>query len=92
MHESAAFRLEKKSVQEVTVKTQRNFKQIIWQPSSLFYQVEMALGALELIRKMEWSNCALLSEIIIVSFMEMFVAMDAEVGQLAVIQVATVET
>lgn len=82
----------KKSVQEVTVKTQRNFKQIIWQPSSLFYQVEMALGALELIRKMEWSNCALLSEIIIVSFMEMFVAMDAEVGQLAVIQVATVET
>lgn len=41
----------KKSVQEVTVKTQRNFKQIIWQPSSLFYQVEMALGALELIRK-----------------------------------------
>lgn len=82
----------KKSVQEVTVKTQRNFKQIIWQSSSLFYQVEMALGALELIRKMEWSNCALLSEIIIVSFMEMFVAMDAEVGQLAVIQVATVET
>lgn len=82
----------KKSVQEVTVKTQRNFKQIIWQPSSLFYQVEMALGALELIRKMEWSNCALLSEIIIVSFMDMFVAMGAEVGQLAVIQVATVET
>lgn len=82
----------KKSVQEVTVKTQRNFKQIIWQPSSLFYQVEMALGALELIRKMEWSNCTLLSEIIIVSFMEMFVAMDAEIGQLAVIQVATVET
>lgn len=82
----------KKSVQEVTVKTQRNFKQIIWQPSSLFYQVEMALGALELIRKREWTNCALLSEIIIVSFMEMFVAMDAEVGQLAVIQVATVET
>lgn len=53
-HESAAFRLEKKkSVQEVTVKIQRNFKQIIWQPSPLFYQVEMALGALELIRKME---------------------------------------
>lgn len=74
------------------MKTQRNFRQIIWQPSSLFYQVEMALGALELIRKIEWSNSALLSEIIIVSFMEMFVAMDAEVGQLAVIQVATVET
>lgn len=51
---------EKKSVQGVTVKTHRNFKQIIRQPSSLFYQVEMALGALELIRKTEWFNWALL--------------------------------
>lgn len=37
-------------------------------------------------------NWALLSEIIIVSFMEMFMVMDAKVGQLAIIQVATVGT
>lgn len=54
--------------------------------------MEKSLGALELIRKIEWLNLALLSEVIIVSFMEMFVVMDAEVGQLAIIQVATVGT
>lgn len=60
MHESAAFRLKKKSVQEVTVKTQRNLKQIIWLPSSLLYKAEMALVLFELIIKSEWLNWALL--------------------------------